>query len=87
MRPERIPGGKPRRRSARKAQPGILLLLIEVDRPVDLRFVADLGNQRAVFALLDDERLLRVREFTRFRPFPLLSHLGKRSEKLQLQTV
>jgi hypothetical protein len=35
---------------------------IEVCRRADTRLTADLGNSRAFFALLNDERLLRVRE-------------------------
>ena len=50
-------------------------------------FAADLSHRRAFLALLDDERLLRVREFRCFHPIPLLSQPGKLSGKLQLQTV
>ena len=49
----------------------------------DPRLTADLRNRRSVFALLDDERLLRVREIARLHTIPLLSQPEKRSGKLQ----
>jgi hypothetical protein len=50
-----------------RQQPGILLLPLEAGRgaacrPMDPSLAADLGHRRAFLVLLDDERLLRVRE-------------------------
>ena len=70
-----------------RKQPGILLLPVEVGRLADPGLAADLSNRRALVALLDDERLLRVREIARLHPFPLLSQPGKRRGKLQPQSV
>ena len=70
-----------------RQQTGILLLPVEIGRLADPRLAADLRNRPPVFALLDDERLLRVRENARLHPIPLLSQPEKRSGKLQLQTV
>ncbi|MFC2966846.1 AAA family ATPase [Acidimangrovimonas pyrenivorans] len=53
----------------------------------DPRLAADLRNRRAFLALLQDERLLRLRELRCLHAFPLLSQPGKISRKLQLQTV
>ena len=71
----------------RRKQPGILLLPIKVGCLADPGLPADLRNRRSIFALIDDERHLRVRENARLHPIPLLSQPGKRSRKLQLQSV
>jgi hypothetical protein len=44
---------------------------------MDTSFTADLGNRCAFFTLLDNERLLRVRELLCFHAFPLLSQPRK----------
>lgn len=59
----------------------------EVCRRADFRLPADLRHRRAVLALLDDERLLRVRNLARLHPIPFLSQPEKRSGELRLQMV
>ena len=54
------------------AQCSILLLPIEIGRLAD-PLSADHRDRRAFVALLDDERLLRVRKFARLYSIPLLS--------------
>ena len=45
-----------------RQQPAIPLFPIEVGRLADPRLAADLSDRRSFLVLLDDERLLRVRE-------------------------
>ncbi len=70
-----------------RQQPAIPLLPVEIGRLADPRLAADLGHRRALIALLQDERLLRLREPRCFHRSPLLSQPGKVSRKLQFQTV
>ena len=68
-------------------QPSIRLLLTEVGCRADASLSADLRDRRPFLALFQDERLLRVQKLTCIHAVPLLSQPGKRSGKLQLQTV
>ena len=52
-----------------------------------LMFLERLSATGVPSSLLNDERLLRVREFARFHPILLVTQLGKRSRILQLQMV
>jgi len=70
-----------------RQQPGILLLPVEVGRRTDPGLAADLRHRCPFLALLDDERLLRVRKLARLYAVPLPFQPGKRSGKHQLQTV
>jgi hypothetical protein len=68
-------------------QPAILLLPGKVGRLPNPRLATDLSNRCAFLALLQDERLLRLRELRCLHAIPLLSQPGKTSRKLQLQTI
>ena len=46
-------------------KPGVSFLPVKVGRRTDPGFATDLRDSRAVLALLDNERLLRVRKFAR----------------------
>ncbi len=70
-----------------RQQAGILFLPVEVGCLADAYLAADLGKRRALFALLDDERLLRVRKLRCLHVSPLLSQPGNLNGKLQLQVV
>ena len=70
-----------------RRQAGIPLLPVEAGGLADPGLAADLGNRRAFFAVLDDERLLRVRTFRCRHVSPLPSQPGNRSGKLQRDPV
>jgi transposase len=70
-----------------RQQAAISLLPVEICHLTDPRLATDLRDRRAFLALLQDERLLRLREPRCLHANPLLSQPGKRSGKLQLQGV
>lgn len=58
---------------ARWHNPSDLLLPVKVRRLADPSLPTNLSNRCSFFALLDDERILRVREVGCFNRHPLLS--------------
>ena len=70
-----------------RQQPAIPLLPVEIGRLADPRLAADLGHRRAFLALLQDKRLLRLREPRCFHRSQLLSQPGNVSRMLKFQTV
>src|SRR5579871_3892472 len=63
-----------------RQQPVILLLPVEIRRLADPGLAADLRHRNPVTALLQNERLLRVRKLRRLHRFPLLPSLRKPPE-------
>src|SRR5690606_6504355 len=70
-----------------RQQTAIPLLPVEISRLADPGLAADLRHRRAFLTLLQDERLLRLRELRCLHRLPTLFRPGKRTGKLQLQTI
>lgn len=66
----------------RRPQTRVFLALVEIGRLAEPGFPAQVNNRLAVFLLLDDKRLLRVREPRCFNPCLLLPSQGMRNRKL-----
>ncbi len=70
-------------------QIGIIFLPVQINRPADLGLVAGLRNRRSVFSLVDDERLLCVRELRCFYAFsaPFPARVSSRKTLSQIGRV